>query len=59
MALLNKVESMEIKTEIDIEIVVEDWKSSFNDQNRTTQSDLYESGNSNDVMNISVRPAFS
>ena len=47
---------MEIKTEIEI---VEDWKSSFNDQNRTTQSDLYESGNSNDVMNISVRPAFS
>ena len=49
-------QEMEIKTEIEI---VEDWKPSFNDQNWPNQADLNESENPNDVMDISIGPAFS
>ena len=49
-------QEMEIKTEIEI---VEDWKPSFNDQNWPNQSDLNESENLNNVMDISIGPAFS
>ena len=49
-------QEMEIKKEIEI---VEDWKPSFNDQNWPNQSDLNESENLNNVMDISIGPVFS
>ena len=56
-------QEMEIKTEIE---VVEDWKpidvpalAAFNGQNELTHSDLKESENPNDDVNISVGSAFT
>ena len=56
-------QEMEMKTEIEI---IEDWKPSdvpasplFNGQNKLTRSDLNESENPNDDIDISIGSVFS